>query len=108
VPPDDLEDAVRVLEGRVGPRLLGPASGRAPLARLRVLSRLLGGAGVGPGAGVLPGLRAVFALLAVEAGEEARQILGVAERGIDDRRGVGVVDGVLLEEGVRVPAPRCA
>ena len=45
--------------------------------------------------------RAVVGLgLGVEAGEEAVEVLGVAELLVDDRRGVGVVEDVLLEVGV--------
>src|SRR5256884_1151398 len=38
--------------------------------------------------------------------EHAVQLLGVLEIVANDRRGVGVVDHELLEEGVRVPALR--
>ena len=42
----------------------------------------------------------VGARLGVEAGEDAAEVLGVGELLVDDRRGVGVVQDVLLEVGL--------
>jgi hypothetical protein len=46
---------------------------------------------------VLPRVRVVGVVLGADAAEQAAQVLGVPEILVDDRRGIRVVDDVLLE-----------
>ena len=81
---EDLEDAARVLEGRVllgrlavrEPAAGGAVAGRLALRRVEALLALAGGA-VHLHPGVLPGGDVVLALLRIPAGEEPVELLGV-------------------------------
>src|SRR2546427_1521223 len=120
MPLENLEHAMRVLERRIlfrRRRLERPhqvVERRARALRDQVLRdrpRSLRPALIRPGRVVVPTLEPVVrperGLGELhDAREHAVQVLGVLEVVADDVRGVGVVDGELLEEGVRVPPLR--
>ncbi len=92
----DLEDAVWVLQGRIDlQRPIGAAN--SLVVRLRVLVGILGRRRVGRLTGVAPGIELIAPLGGDIPGEEARQVLGVAEVLANDGRCVGVVADVLVE-----------
>ncbi len=99
VPLEDLEHAARVLQRLVALRL-GRAQGGPPLPCSSPAARTARWAcspALPSTLGVRPGRRVVLAGLGVEAGEQAVELLGVAEVLVDQGRGVGVGDDVVLE-----------
>ena len=98
MPPQDLEDAARVLQGRVGARVPGQPSPSGAERRgvVEVTDRLVTGSPGGLGI-VPPALRVVLFSFGVEAGEEPLEILGVLKFLGDQRRRVGVGRDILLE-----------
>ena len=96
VPAEDLEDAARVLQGRVGARRPGQLADPGAEGRgvVELAHRLVAGPLARLGV-VAPGRRVVLLALGVEAGEEAGEVLGVLELLGDQGRGVGVGDEVV-------------
>ena len=102
VPPQDLEDAARMLQRGIGLVLARSCPlRRRGLCRDRLPRR--SGRACSPPAFFLlrsfvePGIRIVFLLLLVPAGEDAAQVFGVAEIFANDHGRVGVVLHILAE-----------